>query len=130
MRESTSRNQVNGSIPDRLQEAMELRNTATVLPPPSLPKDVQLPRPNAISRLARSVAPFVNLRLAVFQKSVSVSPLIQRIAHRGPGRTLRQHLRPPLQQILVEFAEQSRLYPLVQCQPLLRRRPPSCRVRI
>lgn len=32
--------------PDRLhlQEAMKLRNTAAVLPPPSLPKKVQLPR--------------------------------------------------------------------------------------
>jgi hypothetical protein len=28
MRESTSRNQANGSTPDRLQEAMKLRNTA------------------------------------------------------------------------------------------------------
>ena len=30
MRESTSRNQANGSMPDRLQEAMKLRNTAAV----------------------------------------------------------------------------------------------------
>jgi hypothetical protein len=44
MRESTSRNQANGSTPARLQEAMKLRNTAAVLPPPSLPKKVQLPR--------------------------------------------------------------------------------------
>src|SRR4051794_2423048 len=57
MRESTSRNQANGSTPHRLQEAIKLRNTAAVLPPPSLPKKFQLPRPNAISRLARSVAP-------------------------------------------------------------------------
>ena len=32
MRESTSRNQANGSMPDRLQDAMKLRNTAAVLP--------------------------------------------------------------------------------------------------
>src|SRR5271165_4149819 len=57
MRESTSRNQANGSTLDRLQEAMKLRSTAAVLPPPSLPKNVQLPRPMAMSRLARSVAP-------------------------------------------------------------------------
>ena len=44
MRESTSRNQANGSTPQRLQEAMKLRNTAAVLPPVSLPKKVQLPR--------------------------------------------------------------------------------------
>jgi hypothetical protein len=44
MRESTSWNQANGSTPHRLQEAMKLRNTAAVLPPPSLPKNVQLPR--------------------------------------------------------------------------------------
>src|SRR5215475_9389592 len=56
IRESTSRNQANGSMPHRLQEAMKLRNTAAVLPPPSLPKKVQLPRPSAISGLARSVA--------------------------------------------------------------------------
>jgi hypothetical protein len=59
MRESTSRNQANGSTPHRLQEAMKLRNTAAVLPPRSLPKKVQLPRPSAMSRLARSVAPVV-----------------------------------------------------------------------
>jgi len=32
MRESTSRNQANGSTPHRLQEAMKLRNTAALLP--------------------------------------------------------------------------------------------------
>ena len=57
MRESTSRNQANGSTPHRLQEAMKLRSTAAVVPPLSLPKKVQLPRPSAMSRLARSVAP-------------------------------------------------------------------------
>jgi hypothetical protein len=46
MRESTSRNQANGSTPHRLQEAMKLRNTAAVLSPPSL-----------------------NLQLAVFRKA-------------------------------------------------------------
>ena len=54
---STSRNQANGSTPQRLQVAMKLINTAAVLPPLSLPKNVQLPRPMATSRLARSVAP-------------------------------------------------------------------------
>ena len=44
MRESTSRNQANGSTPHRLQEAMKLRKTAAVVPPPSLPRKVQLPR--------------------------------------------------------------------------------------
>ena len=57
MRESTSWNQANGSTPLRLQEAMKLGNIAAVLPPVSLPKNVQLPRPSTISRLARSVAP-------------------------------------------------------------------------
>ena len=68
MRESASWNQANGSTPLRLQEAMKLRNIGAVLPPVSLPKNVQLPRPSAISRLARSVAP-VNLQLAVFEKA-------------------------------------------------------------
>jgi hypothetical protein len=40
---------------------MKLRNTAAVLPPWSLPKKVQLPRPMAISRLARSVSAVVDL---------------------------------------------------------------------
>ena len=44
MRESTSWNHANGSTPHRLQEAMKLRSTAAVLPPLSLPKNVQLPR--------------------------------------------------------------------------------------
>ena len=112
MRESTSWNQVNGSTPHRLQEAMKLRNTAAVLPPPSLPKKVQLPRPSAISRLARSSGAVVNFQLAVFQKACQRLPLIQRITHRGAGRTLRQNLRLQLQQILVELAEQPRRYSL------------------
>jgi hypothetical protein len=33
MRESTSRNQMNGSTPERLHDAIKLRNTAAVLPP-------------------------------------------------------------------------------------------------
>ena len=44
---STSWNQANGSTPHRLQEATKLRSTAAVLPPLSLPKNVQLPRPLA-----------------------------------------------------------------------------------
>ena len=76
MRESTSENHANGSTLHRLQEAMKLRSTAAVLPPLSLPKNVQLPRPSAMSRFARSVAPFVNLQLTIFQKSRERLPLI------------------------------------------------------
>jgi hypothetical protein len=57
MRDSTSSIQANGSTLQRLQEPMKLRNTAAVLPPPSLPKKVQLPRPSATSPFSRSVAP-------------------------------------------------------------------------
>ena len=73
MRESTSRNQANGSTPHRLQEAMKLRNTAAVLPPLSLPKKVQLPRPSAMSRLARSVAPLSISNSPSSRKRVSAS---------------------------------------------------------
>jgi hypothetical protein len=54
MRESTL-NHSNGSTPHRLQEATRLRNTAAVLPPLSLRKNVQLPRPGGGSapQLAR-----------------------------------------------------------------------------
>jgi hypothetical protein len=38
MRERKSRNQPSGSTPDRLRDAMKLRNTAAVLLPLSLPK--------------------------------------------------------------------------------------------
>jgi hypothetical protein len=114
MRESTSRNQANGSIPERLQEAIRLRNTAAVLPPPSLPKNVQLPRPSAMSRLARSVAPLY-LQLAVFQKARQRLPLIERVAHRGAGWTLGQNLWLQLQQILVELADQPRRYACSTC---------------
>jgi hypothetical protein len=65
MRESRSRNQVNGETRQRLQEATKLRSTAAVLPPVSLPKNVQLPRPSAIS-----IRPLrIDLQLAVFQKA-------------------------------------------------------------
>ena len=77
MRESTSRNQVNGSTPERLQDAIKLRNTAAVLPPWSLPKNVQFPRPRAISRLARLGGAVVDLQLAVFQKTHECVPLVQ-----------------------------------------------------
>ena len=96
IRESTSWNQANGSTPHRLQEAMKLRNTAAVLPPPSLPKKVQVPRTSAMSRLARFRGAVVDLQFAVFQKARYRFPLIQRIAHRGAGRTLWQNLRLPL----------------------------------
>src|SRR5262252_7849748 len=73
MRESTSRNQVNGSTPQCLQEATKLRRTAAVLPPLSLPKNVQLLRPSAISRLARSVAPLSISKSPSSRKRASAS---------------------------------------------------------
>jgi len=56
MRESTSPNQANGSTFTNSQDVMKLLNTAAVLPPRSLPKNVQLARPTAKQRSARSVA--------------------------------------------------------------------------
>ncbi len=50
MRLSTSRNHANGSTAFRLHIAMKLNSTAAVLPPLSLPKNVQFPRPMAMSR--------------------------------------------------------------------------------
>ena len=73
MRESTSRNQANGSTPQRLQDAMKLINTAAVVPPLSLPKNVQFPRPTAIARLTRSVAPLSISRSPSCRKRVSAS---------------------------------------------------------
>src|SRR2546423_5187375 len=55
MRESTSRNQADGSTFTSSQEVTKLRSTAAVLPPRSLPKKVQLARPTAKHRNARSV---------------------------------------------------------------------------
>src|SRR6516225_1734132 len=55
MRDSTSRNQANGSTFTNSQEDIKLRSTAAVLPPRSLPKKVQLARPTAKQRKARSV---------------------------------------------------------------------------
>ena len=55
MRESTSRNQANGSTFTSSQEVTKLRSAAAVLPPRSLPKKIQLARPTAKQRSARSV---------------------------------------------------------------------------
>src|SRR6266849_1353492 len=55
MRKSTSWNQANGSTFASSQDATKLRRTAAVLPPRSLPKNVQLLRPTAQPRSARSV---------------------------------------------------------------------------
>src|SRR5579864_7806412 len=73
IRDSTSLNQANGSTPHLLQEATKLRSTAAVLPPLSLPKNVQLPRPSAMSRLARSVAPLSISNSPSSRKRVSAS---------------------------------------------------------
>jgi hypothetical protein len=55
MRESTSWNQANGSTFASSHEATKLRRTAIVLPPRSLPTNVQLLRPTAMPRKLRSV---------------------------------------------------------------------------
>jgi hypothetical protein len=55
IRESTSWNQANGSTFTSSQEATKLRSTAAVLPPRSLPKNVQL--------LARIDCPYSQYRL-------------------------------------------------------------------
>jgi signal transduction histidine kinase len=56
MRERMSLNQAKGSTPTRWQEAVKLRRTAAVVPPWSLPKNIQLLRPTATLRMSRSVA--------------------------------------------------------------------------
>ena len=99
MRESTSQNQANGSTRQRLQVATTLNRTAAVLPPLSLPKNVQLPRPIAISRLARSVAPLSISKIAVFKKARERGPLIQRIAYSACG----QNIVADFEQILMQF---------------------------
>ena len=62
MRPSTSWNQANGSIPASSQEVTKLRSTAAVLPPLSLPKNVQL------LRLCRRVH---NRKNALFYKTMN-----------------------------------------------------------
>jgi hypothetical protein len=63
---------------------MKLRSTAAVSPPSSMPKNVRLPRPTAISRLARSVAPSSILQLAVFLKARRSLPLNSALAAELP----------------------------------------------
>lgn len=60
---------------DRIAPAhrVKLSSTAAVLPPWSLPKKVQFPRPIAVSRLARSVAPLSISRSPSWRKRVSAS---------------------------------------------------------
>lgn len=65
MRESTSRNQANGSTPHRLQEPMKLRNTAAVLPPPSLPKKCLVAAAQRDVTVGSFRGAVVNLQLAV-----------------------------------------------------------------
>ena len=62
MRERMSLNQAKGSTPTRWQEAVKLRRTGAVLPPWSLPKNIQLLRPTATPRMSRSVALLSMLR--------------------------------------------------------------------
>src|SRR5579871_1134360 len=55
IRDNTSLNQANGSTFTSSQEATKLLSTAAVLPPRSLPRNVQLLRPTAQPRRDRSV---------------------------------------------------------------------------
>jgi hypothetical protein len=53
-RDNTSLSQEKGSTPTRWQDATRLRSTGAVLPPSSLPKNVQFARPTAMPWTARS----------------------------------------------------------------------------
>ena len=83
MRESTSGNQVNGSTPQRLQEATKLRAS-----PPSCRRCRCRRMSDCLGQCDIAVGPFrgavVNLQLAVFQEARQRFPLIQRVAYRGP----------------------------------------------
>jgi hypothetical protein len=90
MRESTSRNQANGSTPFRLHMAMKLSSTAAVLPPLSLPKNIQLPPPMAMSRLARSVAP---LSISRSLHALALEDLLLPVQGLMVGKLVDHHLR-------------------------------------
>jgi hypothetical protein len=90
MRESTSPNQANGSTRFRLHMAMKLSSTGAVLPPWSLPKNVQLLGSMAISPLARSVAPLSISRSPSSRNRDKCVPLNQRITHGLAGLALRR----------------------------------------
>lgn len=98
MRESTSRNQANGSTPPRLHEAVKRHQhrrcrsaivTAEERPVP--PADGH----RAVGPLSLAV---VDLQIAVGKVPVQRLPLIERVTHRRPRRALGQHLRLDLEQ--------------------------------
>jgi hypothetical protein len=82
---------------------MKLRKTAAVLPPPSLPRNVQF----ATAQRDVAVGPFrgavVNLQLAVFQKACQRVPLIQGIAHSDAGWTLLREDAPVATSLLLQW---------------------------
>jgi len=94
-------NQANGSIPARWQEATKLRNTAAVLPPWSLPKKIQLRRPTAIPRIERSVV--VDLQVPIVTVTIQRRPILQRVTHGAPRRTLRPDFCLDLFQVVTQL---------------------------
>src|SRR5262249_16389409 len=62
----------------------------------------------------------VDFQLAILQKARQRLPLIQRITHSGPGRTLRKNILLQLQQILMKPLHQPDRNALTQGQSLLR----------
>ena len=76
MRARTSWNQANGSTTHRLQVAMKVRSTAAVLPPLSLPKNVQFAPTNRNVPIGPFGGAVVDFQLAVFQKTRQRFPLV------------------------------------------------------
>ena len=104
MRPSTSRNQANGSIFASSQEVTKLRSTAAVLPPLSLPKNVQLLRPTAKPRSDLSV-PLLSIRDRRRRNSASAPSSSSACRRRLSCLAFRQHLLADRQQVLMQLIQ-------------------------
>src|SRR5258708_27058372 len=104
MRLSTSRNQANGSIFTSSHDVTKLRRTAAVLPPVSLPKNVQLFRPTAKHRNDLSV-PLLSMARSVTALARQCLPVLQCVGDRLPRRALRQHLLAYNEQLRMQLRD-------------------------
>jgi len=92
MRESTSRNQADGSTSQRLQEATKLRSTAAVLPPVSLPKRSSCPGP---ARCRDWPVPWSRCQFPARRLRESASAPPTDSAHSAPQRRMDSSAEPP-----------------------------------
>jgi len=117
MPERTSLNQGKGSIPTRWQEATK---AGALRPFGLLVAAEEHPVVGALWPRSAVGAVVVDLQIAVFAKASEGRPIFERVLHRPPFRTLRQHFRLELcSKYSMQFVEKAMRIPLPHAPAIL-----------